>query len=98
MRSGDVAVHPITVWDITQKIATAKLPWPSSHLPLNALLHRHDFRMLAFTWEDGEAANALPWHHKDPMDRMLVATALRSGLTVITSDRVIPLYGVRTIW
>ena len=50
------------------------------------------------TWEDAEAANDLPGHHRDPMDRMLIATALRSDLTVITTDRIFESYGVRTVW
>ena len=48
--------------------------------------------------EDGEAANGLPPLHKDPMDRMLIASALRTGMTVITSDRIFAQYGVRTVW
>ena len=98
MRTGTVWIHPITVWEITQKIAAGKLPWPANMLPLSVLLRRHGFSFLSFTWEDGEAANALPPIHRDPMDRMLIATALRTGMTVITSDQTIPLYGARTIW
>jgi PIN domain nuclease of toxin-antitoxin system len=37
-------------------------------------------------------------HHKDPMDRMLIATALDRGLTIITEDEVFARYGVTTIW
>ena len=98
MRASDVAVHAITVWEITQKIAAGKLHWPSRLLPLTALLHRENFSVLPFTWEDGEAANALPPLHKDPMDRMLIASALRTGMTVITSDHTFARYGVRTVW
>ncbi len=98
LRGSDVAVHAITVWEITQKVAAGKLSWPSRLLPLTALLLREKFSVLPFTWEDGEAANALPAHHKDPMDRMLIASALRTGMTVITSDHIFARYGVRTVW
>lgn len=41
---------------------------------------------------------ALPFHHKDPFDRMLVAQALADGLDVIGSDAQFDPYGVRRIW
>jgi PIN domain nuclease of toxin-antitoxin system len=49
-------------------------------------------------WADAEAANALPPHHRDPIDRMLIATALRLDLAITTNDTVFPTYGVRTVW
>ena len=67
-------------------------------MPLTALLRREQFSILPFMWEDGEAANALPPLHKDPMDRILIASALRTGMTVITSDRIFSHYGARTVW
>lgn len=40
----------------------------------------------------------LPFHHKDPFDRMLIAQALAEGLDVIGSDARFDAYGVRRIW
>jgi PIN domain nuclease of toxin-antitoxin system len=37
-------------------------------------------------------------HHKDPMDRMLIALALDRDMAVITDDGVFDRYGVATIW
>jgi PIN domain nuclease of toxin-antitoxin system len=37
-------------------------------------------------------------HHKDPMDRMLIAAALDRGMTVITDDDIFAQYGVATLW
>ena len=39
----------------------------------------------------------LPWHHRDPFDRMLAAQALAEGLTVVTRDRAFKLYGVKVL-
>ena len=45
------------------------------------------------------AAAALPPLHRDPFDRVIVALAQASGLTVLTSDENIPKYaGVTTLW
>ena len=40
----------------------------------------------------------LPPLHKDPVDRMLIATALRHDPAVVTEDAIFASYGVRTIW
>lgn len=40
----------------------------------------------------------LPFHHRDPFDRMLIAQALEGGLEVIGSDDAFDRYGVRRIW
>jgi PIN domain nuclease of toxin-antitoxin system len=40
----------------------------------------------------------LPRHHRDPFDRLLVATALAERLSVVSADRAFARYGVRVIW
>jgi PIN domain nuclease of toxin-antitoxin system len=48
---------------------------------------RHAYRMAT-----------LPLHHRDPFDRLLVATALEDGLVLVTDDAEIRKYGVATLW
>ena len=99
MRTAEIRVSPITVWEITRKAALGKLPavW-APHASLTALLRSEGFALQPLGWDDAEQANRLPLHHKDPMDRMLIATALRNDLTIITDDAVFAAYGVPTIW
>lgn len=40
----------------------------------------------------------LPYHHRDPFDRIIVSQAQLEGLPVITSDGLISKYKVKTIW
>jgi PIN domain nuclease of toxin-antitoxin system len=40
----------------------------------------------------------LPFTHRDPFDRLLVATAKADGLTILTKDENIPKYDVLTVW
>jgi|688.fasta_scaffold450624_2 PIN domain nuclease of toxin-antitoxin system len=61
-------------------------------LDTSALLH-----LAAGTLSPGAAAE-LPLIHRDPFDRILVATALRDNLAVLTPDRAIAMYPVATIW
>lgn len=96
---GAVAVSPITVWELTRKAAIGKLPpLPAAHGSFHRTLTSLGFRCEPIEWDDAEAANRLPPHHKDPMDRMLIATALRADLTVITNDGLFSAYGVKTVW
>jgi PIN domain nuclease of toxin-antitoxin system len=45
------------------------------------------------------AAAHLPLIHRDPMDRVLIATALRQGMLILTSDQQFSRYpGIQTLW
>lgn len=101
MTSGDVFVSPITVWEITRKIALGKLERPCPPGFTGSLadwLRTAGYRPLPLTWDAAERANILPMHHKDPMDRMLIAAALDRGLTIVTDDGAFEDYGVPTLW
>ena len=54
-------------------------------------------RNLSKSSDDMLKAAELPWLHKDPADRFIIATALANNFTVVTSDGNFPRYGVRTI-
>lgn len=97
--TGDIAVSPITVWELTRKAAIGKLPpLPGIDGSFARWLAAQGFRVQPLTWADTERANALPPIHKDPMDRILIAQALNAGMPVITDDQRYPGYGVQTIW
>jgi PIN domain nuclease of toxin-antitoxin system len=101
MSHGDVFVSPMTVWEISRKVALGKLARPSPagfNGSLAEWLRQSGYRVMPLSWDDCERANALPMHHKDPMDRMLIATALDRDMTVISDDEVFARYGVSTVW
>jgi PIN domain nuclease of toxin-antitoxin system len=56
------------------------------------------FRRLAISFEHAETAAALPRHHGDPFDRMLVAQAQLEGCTLVTHDQLLAPYGIATLW
>ena len=96
MRSKEVYVPPMVVWEISRKITIGKLPKLAVTLP--DLLRAHGFGVLPMTWEVAEAAETLPPIHRDPVDRIVAAHALRQDMPVLTSDGTLPRYGVTTIW
>lgn len=95
-------VSPITPWEIAIKVKNGKLTVPMPPLDwVQSLALRHqlegptgglDAALLC-------AAADLPLLHRDPFDRVLVATALRLNLTILTSDQSIAAYpGIQTLW
>ena len=88
----------MSAWEIAIKYRLGRLPLPER--PDRHVASRRQWlrlEPLAFD-EDCAAHDALlPDHHRDPFDRMLVAQAQAEGLTIVTGDRNIPAYGVRTI-
>jgi PIN domain nuclease of toxin-antitoxin system len=101
MATGDVFVSPITVWEIARKVAIGKLERPAPpgfNGSLSEWLRHVGYRFLPMTWDVCERANGLPMHHKDPMDRMLIAAALERGMPIVTDDAVFGQYGVETVW
>lgn len=87
----EVHVSAATMWEIAIKRALGKLRL--SHNPAR-VARSLGFLPLAVTWEHGEAVAALPLHHGDPFDRLLVAQARVEGLTLVSSDRVFARYDV----
>jgi PIN domain nuclease of toxin-antitoxin system len=99
MRRKDIRVSPITVWEITRKVALGKLPSVWGPYPsLSLLLRAQGYSVQPLGLDEAEQANRLPPLHKDPMDRMLIATALRHDLAVLTDDAAFSGYGVTTVW
>ncbi len=92
--SRTVMVSAASAWEAAIKAAAGKLSIPDG---IRQELDRHGFTELPVTVEDGLAAGALPRHHGDPFDRMLIAQAARRGLRVVTADRRFADYGVLTL-
>lgn len=89
-----VYVSAATGWEIGIKKAVGKLRAPDD---LDAMVPGEGFTHLPITFFHGEQAGALPPHHRDPFDRMLVAQAQAEGLVVVTRDPQIRAYGIRTL-
>ncbi len=90
----DVFVSAVSVWEIAIKRALGKLAAPDD---IVAGIASQGFSPLPISLHHADLAGALPRHHADPFDRMLVAQAEAEGLTLVTRDARMPRYGVRTL-
>jgi PIN domain nuclease of toxin-antitoxin system len=90
-----VFVSAATAWEAAIKAALGRLVYPDT---IEAGVEASGFEKLGITLAHAERAGALPRHHADPFDRMLVAQALAEGLTLVTNDRTLRRYGVSILW
>lgn len=101
LRSAEhIIVSVVSPWEIALKVESGKLTLRESPLSwFNGLVERYVLKVETVDAAMVCAAASLPRIHRDPFDRIFVATAQRHGLTIITSDRHIPEYpGVKTLW
>ena len=89
-----VMVSSASAWEMSVKAAVGKLAVPDD---LTGEMGRQGFDPLPVTVEDGLAAGALPRHHADPFDRMLIAQAAGRGFVLVTADRRFAAYDVLTL-
>ncbi len=93
-----VFVSPISAWEVSLKAARGGLELPLPPLEwFNRALVAHHLVLANLSVEIMVAANQLPWHHRDPADRFIIATAKQEGLAIVTADARFAAYEVDII-
>ncbi|MBY0317420.1 MAG: type II toxin-antitoxin system VapC family toxin [Reyranella sp.] len=87
----DRFVSIAAMWEIAIKISVGKLSLPDSVPAALAIIGADPLPIVA---QHVVRVQALPLHHRDPFDRMMIAQAIEEGLTIVTRDRVFRAYGV----
>ena len=92
------SVSLTSAWELAIKISNGKLSFEGG---VDNFMHQVDnsnFLMLPIERSHIIRIESLPFHHRDPFDRLLVAAALCEGLAIVTADEHIPAYGVPCVW
>jgi PIN domain nuclease of toxin-antitoxin system len=94
-----VYVSIASAWEISIKVSTGKL---ELSIPVETLFRDHvvanGFELLPVALGHVTRVQSLPFHHRDPFDRLLAAQALDELLEVISVDKVFTRYGLKRIW
>jgi PIN domain nuclease of toxin-antitoxin system len=90
-----VAVSAATVWEIAVKRSVGKLTIQDGW---TRALARLGFDALPVTAIHAEAVERLPWHHRDPFDRLLVAQAATERLALVSADARLAAYEIDVVW
>jgi PIN domain nuclease of toxin-antitoxin system len=61
-------------------------------------MHQNGITWLHVLPEHVHRVSALPWIHRDPFDRLIIAQAQEESLSIVTSDRTFSEYEVATLW
>jgi PIN domain nuclease of toxin-antitoxin system len=101
IRSGrsECFVSIASAWEIAIKVSLGSLRVEGRldrFLPEQ--IAANGFRALAIDLKHAARVATLPFHHRDPFDRLLVAQALEENLAIVTADAVFGRYGVKRIW
>ncbi|QIM15654.1 type II toxin-antitoxin system VapC family toxin [Leucobacter insecticola] len=90
--ANDVLVSSVSVAEISIQASLGKLDAPSNTVEA---IEQSGFRLLPLEASHAEELRSLPWHHRDPFDRMLIAQARVEQLTLITRDHEFAQYDVK---
>lgn len=93
--ANQVMLSAAVVWEVAIKRSLGKLVVPEEYL---SLLLGARIQALAVSIDHAAAVEHLPWHHRDPFDRILVAQASIEGAALVSQDAALRPYGVQLVW
>jgi PIN domain nuclease of toxin-antitoxin system len=88
-----------SIWETAIKISIGKM---SLSAPFDVLfphqLQINGFELLPVTVEHTSVITTLPFHHRDPFDRLLIAQAIEEKMTMVSVDAHFDDYGITRLW
>ena len=97
--ASEVLVSAASAWEIATKHRIGKLAGAGKVLPdIARAIADQGFGSLPISVDDGARAGALPGHHRDPFDRILIAQALARNIVLVSNEALFDRYAVRRLW
>jgi PIN domain nuclease of toxin-antitoxin system len=97
--ANEVSFSSASFWEIAIKVSINKL---KLHQPfedfIDVCLNRYGFKILPIEPKHAAVLIGLPFHHRDPFDRLLVAQAMVEGVPIVSSDATLDRYPIRRLW
>jgi PIN domain nuclease of toxin-antitoxin system len=90
-----ILVSATSAIEIAIKRSLQKLDAPDD---LRLAVDGAGFIPITIDFATAERLASLPFHHRDPFDRLLIAQALAEGVPIVTRDPAFAAYPVSTIW
>ncbi len=89
----------VSYWELTVKLSLKKIKLSSSwseQLEKEKKFNR--IRDLPVHWHHCRQNESLPWHHRDPFDRLLICQAMTENFTLISKDHQFREYPIPVVW
>jgi PIN domain nuclease of toxin-antitoxin system len=92
-------VSHASAWEVAIKTSLGKLKLQIPYEDVfPAAVLANGFAVLTPRFDHYRALIGLPWHHRDPFDRLLVAQAQTESLTLVSKDPHFWTYGISILW
>lgn len=94
-----ISLSIASLWEIAIKSSTGKLKLGRSYKEfLDEFILSHPIQIESITTPALVETEKLPWHHRDPFDRVIIAQALNLDIPILTADENFTRYGVNVLW
>ena len=91
-------VSIVSLWEIAIKVSLDRLDLKTSFEKIGEEISNNNFEMLPITFQDTLILSSLPFHHRDPFDRLLIAQGMNNKFTIISKDQYFDNYKVKVLW
>jgi PIN domain nuclease of toxin-antitoxin system len=97
--TNDIEVSPATYWEIAIKISLGKYELPESYdIFIEREIATNDFHILPIEPKHTAVLTTLPFYHRDPFDRLLIAQAMVEAIPILSVDTAFDAYPVTRLW
>ena len=96
--SSEKYISIVSAWEVTLKLGTKKLSLNGGLPEFFKMIENNGFLTLSVEKEYLLQLPGLPDYHKDPFDRVIIATAIAEDMTLITCDENIHKYDLSLLW
>ena len=97
-KDAELFLSAVSIWEMAIKSSLGRLTLPAPLPEYIAEKLEHGFRVLPIDWMHAAAVEKMPFHHRDPFDRLLVAQAMAESLPLVSGDPEFHAYKVKVIW
>ena len=95
----EIAISPASYWEIAIKISLNKYSLPEPYgVFMEREINANDFCILPIELKHTAALTTLPFHHRDPFDRLLIAQAMVEGIPLVSNDPALDAYSISRLW
>ena len=97
--NNDLFLSVASIWEMSIKASIGKLilQQPLEQI-INEQIQINGIRIVNIESAHALGVASLPWHHRDPFDRLLIAQSKIEQLTILGCDSAMDAYGVSRIW
>ena len=94
----DLFVSVVSFWEIAIKLSKGKLNVARSIEEMERQLLQQEMEILLVSLQHVLPVQTLPFHHRDPFDRLLIAQAMTENLTLLSRDPKFAPYPINILW